>query len=99
MRGYTGNDIFVLNTTDTGSDTIQDFTWGSNRIRVDSATGTETTLAELGLSIAASGSSTIIYSDVNDDGAYNAADNDVLYLTLTSFSSASWDDTTHLEVI
>lgn len=99
MRGHLGDDIFVLNTSDTGSDTIQDFTWGSNRIRVDSVNGTETTLAELGLSIAASGSSTLIYSDVNDDGAYNAADNDVLYLTLTSFSSSSWDDTTHLEVI
>ena len=98
VTGGDGDDRFVLSADDTGSDTVTDFGTGSDKVRVNSTAGTETTLAALGLSIAASGSDAVIYTDNDDDGSYNSAD-DTLHMTLQGFSASSWNDSTHLDVV
>ena len=98
VTGGDGDDRFVLSADDTGSDTVTDFGTGSDKVRVNSTAGTETTLAALGLSIAASGSDAVIYTDNDDDGSYNS-ENDILHMTLQGFSASSWNDSTHLDVV
>ena len=96
LTGGDGDDRFVLSADDTGSDTVTDFGTGSDKVRVNSTANTETTLAALGLSIAASGSDAVIYTD--NDGSYNS-ENDILHMTLQGFSASSWNDSTHLDVV
>ena len=97
LNGGDGADRFALNADYyTGSDTVTDFGTGSDKVVVNTSAGTETTLAELGLAIADDGTDSFIYTDNDDDGSYNSA-NDTLYMTLQGFTS--WDDSTHLDVV
>ena len=47
LEGGAGFDTFVLNTGQTGADTVIDFTQSEDKIRITTATGAETTLAAL----------------------------------------------------
>ena len=78
LHGGNGADTFVLNRNGTGEDFVWDFdTSEGDRVRVDTATGKETTLAALGLSVK---------SHNGDTQIVNADDPSEVYMILNNIS-------------
>ena len=96
ISGWAGNDTIILDLDDAGSDTVAHFGMGSNKIRVDSTAGTETTLSALGLARATKSGNTYIYEDDNGTSGFQEG-SDTLHMTLEGFTG--WSDSTHLEVV
>ena len=96
ISGGAGNDTIILELDDAGSDTVAHFGMGNNKIRVDSAAGTETTLAQLGLARATKDGNTYIYENDNGTSGFQEG-SDTLHITLEGFTG--WSDSSHLEVV
>ena len=96
ISGWAGNDTIILDLDDAGSDTVAHFGMGSNKIRVDSTAGSETTLSALGLARATRSGNTYIYEDDNGTSGFQEG-SDTLHMTLVGFTG--WSDSTHLEVV
>lgn len=91
LTGGAGDDVFILDLSDSGDDTVTDFGTGSNVIRI-TGDGSQTNLSDSGIEVSDNGTDTTLYYDSDDDGTA-----ETLVMTLQNFTG--WDESSHLDIV